>query len=101
MNSLATNIDPPVATNVEVTEDTLTVDLEDGRTISVPIEWFPRLINATPVERADWRLIARGAGIHWESLDEDISSSALLAGVPSGESQDSLKKWLAARLAAE
>ncbi|HDH07818.1 MAG TPA: DUF2442 domain-containing protein, partial [Candidatus Moranbacteria bacterium] len=69
------------------------VDLSDGRTISVPLEWFPRLVYATLKERKNWRLIGRGHGIHWENIDEDISIEGLLAGRPSGESHSSFKKW--------
>ena len=75
-----------------MTDDTLSVDLGDGRTISVPLVWFPRLVNGTPKERNNWRLIGRGEGIHWEDLDEDISIEGLLAGHASGESQASFKK---------
>ena len=89
----------PDAIDVSVTEDTLSVELSDGRTISVPIEWYPRLVHGTPGERSNWRLIGRGQGIHWEDLDEDISVEGLLAGKPSGESQASFKKWLAERQA--
>ena len=89
----------PDAIDVSVTEDTLSVELSDGRTISVPIEWYPRLVHGTPEERSNWRLIGRGQGIHWEELDEDISVEGLLAGKPSGESQASFKKWLAERQA--
>ncbi|MDP8922007.1 MAG: DUF2442 domain-containing protein [Chloroflexota bacterium] len=64
--------------NVDVTGDELVVHLVDGRTISVPLEWFPRLREATPEERADWRLIGRGVGIHWDRLDEDVSVRGLL-----------------------
>jgi hypothetical protein len=87
----------PLATNLTVTEDTITVALDDGRTISAPLAWFPRLSHATVAERASWRLIGRGPGIHWPALDEDISVANLLAGQPSGESQSSLKKWLMSR----
>jgi hypothetical protein len=87
----------PNAENVTITEDTLTVDLSDGRTISVPLTWFPRLIQARPEERNNWRLIGQGQGIHWEDIDEDISVEGLLAGKPSGESQASFKKWLQGR----
>jgi Protein of unknown function (DUF2442) len=90
-------IEIPYAEAVIVTEDTLSVDLSDGRTISVPIAWFPRLLYATPEERQNWRLIGKGHGIHWEDLDEDISIEGLLAGKPSGESQMSFKKWLESR----
>lgn len=89
-------IEIPKAEGVTVTEDTLTVDLSDGRTISVPLAWFPRLLQASPEERKNWRLIGKGQGIHWMDIDEDISVEGLLAGKPSGESQSSFKKWLAA-----
>ena len=94
MNISAAEIELPKAQNVRVTKDTLSVDLSDGRTISVPLEWFPRLVHATPEERNNWRLIGKGHGIHWEDIDEDISVEGLLAGKPSGESQASFKKWL-------
>ena len=93
--SISTNeIKIPNAERVVVTEDTLSVDLSDGRTISVPLAWFPRLLQSTPGERNNWRLIGRGRGIHWEDIDEDVSIEGLLAGRPSGESQSSFKKWL-------
>jgi hypothetical protein len=85
------------ATEVNVTDDTLTVDLADGRTLSVPLTWYPRLLHGTPRERGNWRLIGNGVGIHWPDLDEDISIEGLLLGKRSGESQTSLKKWLEAR----
>lgn len=97
MNTLAFNIETPYAINVQITEDTITVDLSDGRTISAPLAWFPRLEYADSEKRANWRLIGKGQGIHWEDLDEDISVYGLLAGSPSGESQDSLKRWLEGR----
>jgi hypothetical protein len=97
MNILATEKQIPNAIAVNVTEDTLRVDLSDGRTISVPLAWFPRLVHATKEERKNWRLIGKGEGIHWEEIDEDISVEGLLAGRPSGESQESLKKWLKKR----
>jgi hypothetical protein len=92
--------DIPEAIDVIVSEDSLTVELNDGRTISVPLDWYPRLKYATESERQKWRLIGRGQGIHWEDLDEDISVEGLLAGKPSGESQSSLKKWLESRKSA-
>lgn len=97
MNSSVLERHPPNAENVTITEDTLAVDLSDGRTISVPLTWFPRLIHASPEERDNWRLIGKGQGIHWEDIDEDISVEGLLVGKPSGESQVSFKKWLQAR----
>ena len=87
----------PMADNVRITNDTLRVDLTDGRTLSVPLAWFPRLVHGTREERNNWRLIGRGHGIHWKDLDEDISVENLVAGRPSGESQTSFKKWLATR----
>ncbi|MDP2992999.1 MAG: DUF2442 domain-containing protein [Deltaproteobacteria bacterium] len=97
MNTLAIEIQVPNAESVTVTQDTLSVDLSDGRTISVPIFWFPRLMYATQEERNNWRLIGNGHGIHWEDIDEDISVEGLLAGKPSGESQASFKKWVERR----
>jgi hypothetical protein len=87
----------PEATRVEVTDVALTVELVDGRTVSVPLLWFPRLAHGSPAERNHWRLIGRGEGIHWPDLDEDISIANLVAGKPSGESQRSLKRWLELR----
>src|SRR3972149_47330 len=98
MNISAIETETPKAEDVKVTDDTLSVDLSDGRTISVPLEWFPRLVHATLEERNNWRLIGKGHGIHWEDIDEDISVNGLLAGKPSGESQASFKKWLSKRL---
>ncbi len=94
MNISAIETEIPKAVDVKVTDDTLSVDLSDGRTISVPLEWFPRLVHASLEERNNWRLIGKGHGIHWEDIDEDISVKGLLAGKPSGESQTSFKKWL-------
>lgn len=85
------------ALDVTVKEDELSVDLVDGRTVVVPLAWYPRLLHGTRPERNHWRLIGRGVGIHWPELDEDISVEGLLAGRPSGESQRSLKRWLEAR----
>ena len=98
MHTSVIEIHVPNAENVSTTEDTLTVDLNDGRTISVPLSWFPRLVQASPEERNNWRLIGQGQGIHWEDIDEDISVEGLLAGKPSGESQASFKKWLQGRM---
>ena len=85
------------AQDVSVTADTLAVDLSDGRSISVPLAWFPRLLHGTPEERNNWRFIGGGGGVHWPDLDEDISVENLLAGKPSGESQSSFKRWLEKR----
>ncbi len=98
MHTSVIELHVPNAENITITEDTLTVDLSDGRTISVPLTWFPRLVQASPEERNNWRLIGQGQGIHWEDVDEDISVEGLLAGKPSGESQASFKKWLLGRM---
>ena len=97
MTTLAIKLDLPYAENVMVTEDTLNVDLSDGRTISVPLTWFPRLVHASREQRDNWRLIGRGHGIHWNDIDEDVSVEGIITGRPSGESQSSLKKWLEER----
>ncbi len=97
MSTSASELRPALAEKVKVTRDELEVLLSDGRTIAAPLTWYPRLLHGTPEERADWRLIGRGSGIHWKVLDEDIGVEGLLAGLPSGESQESLKKWLRRR----
>jgi hypothetical protein len=84
---------------VTVTKDNLTVDLADGRTVSTPLAWYPRLLHGTAQERKKWRMIGDGEGIHWPDLDEDISIEHLVLGKPSGESQRSLKEWLEKRKA--
>jgi hypothetical protein len=85
------------AQDLRITDDTLAVDLTDGRTISVPLAWYPRLMHGSNAERNNWRFIGDREGIHWPDLDEDISIENLLMGRPSGESQSSFKKWLEAR----
>jgi len=97
MTTLAIELRMVSAQNVQVTDDALIVDLSDGRTVSVPLAWFPRLLHSTLEERNKWRLIGEGEGIHWPDLDEDISVENLILGKPSGESQKSFKKWLEAR----
>jgi len=82
------------ATDVKVNARQITVDLADGRTIIVPLLWYPRLRHGKTKERRNWRFIGDGEGIHWPDLDEDISVLNLLAGKPSGESQKSFNKWL-------
>ena len=91
----------PQAQEVAVTEDTLTAELSDGRTISVPLAWYPRLVYASQEERDNWELIGDGQGIRWPDLDEDLSVEGLIAGRPSGESQRSFKRWLEAKQAGE
>ena len=97
MTSLAVDERPVPVRDVRVTSKALEVILRDGRTLSVPLEWYPRLAHGSPRERQHWRLIGDGIGIHWPDLDEDISISGLLAGLPSGESAKSLKDWLSSR----
>lgn len=87
----------PEVLDVAVSNETLSVELSDGRTLSVPTGWYPRLAYATDDERAHWTIIDQGHGVHWRDLDEDVSLDGLLGGRPSGESQGSLKKWLAQR----
>jgi hypothetical protein len=72
------NSSEALATEVSCSDDALTVVLDDGRTVSVPLAWFPRLLNATPKQREDWELIGGGVGIHWEAVDEDISVASVL-----------------------
>lgn len=91
------DIEIPNAVSIEITHDALIVELSDGRAVSVPLAWYPRLLQATAKERSNWRLIGKGQGIHWNDLDEDISVEGLLAGRRSGESQASLKRWLDGR----
>ena len=97
MSTLKIDQSEAKAQHVKVTADTLTVDLTDGRTILVPLAWFPRLLHGSAAERNKWRFIARGEGIHWTDLDEDISVDDLLQGLQSRESHASLEKWLDAR----
>jgi hypothetical protein len=97
MSSSTAEVKTAKATALRMTDDTLSVELTDGRTIAVPLDWYPRLAHATGRERTKWRFVGGGSGIHWPNLDEDISVENLLAGKPSGESQTSFKKWLATR----
>jgi len=97
MNSLAIEIQEPSAQNITVSQDSLVVDLVDGRTIIVPLVWYPRLWYGTLKERNHFEIIGGGTLIHWPDLDEDLSVSGLLAGRQSGESQQSLKRWLEKR----
>jgi hypothetical protein len=97
MSTLEHEYAAALAQTVRAGDDDLIVDLADGRTITVPLAWFPRLAHATPQERANWRLIGSGEGIHWPELDEDISIASLLAGRRSGETHESLTRWLQRR----
>ena len=97
MTSSPADVHTALAHSVDVTGDTLAVDLVDGRTVSVPLDWYPRLAHGSDSERQNWRLIGNGSGMHWPDLDEDISVESLLAGHRSGESQESLQRWLKGR----
>ena len=97
MSTSASESTAITAVGLTTDEDTISVDLTDGRTIAAPLAWYPRLLHGTPEERNHWRWIGGGTGIHWPDLDEDLSIENLLAGKPSGESRSSLSKWLATR----
>lgn len=94
MNSAAVTLTLAKIIDVTVTDDTLTVDLEDGRTISVPIGWYPRLALGTPAERSNVVVSGAGYGLHWPELDEDIGVEGMLLGKRSMESQASFARWL-------
>jgi hypothetical protein len=94
MTSLSTELQQPRAQRVAVTDDMLHVDLPDGRTVTVPVSWYPRLAHGTSMERTNCCLVGGGEGLHWPDLDEDINVEDLLAGRRSGESQGSLARWL-------
>jgi hypothetical protein len=96
-NTLAHETAAPLAKDVCVSEDVLTVSLDDGRSLSVPLVWYPRLLQSTLRERRQWRLVGRGEGIYWPKIEEDISIAGLLAGHPSRESRESFAKWLASK----
>jgi hypothetical protein len=87
----------PLATKVQVTEDRLIVELADGRSIVIPLSWYPRLLNGTLPERQHWQLLGDGYAIEWPDLDEHIGIEGLLAGRRSSESDKSLSHWLAER----
>lgn len=97
MNPVMIELQHITIEDVEVSEDTLTVELSDGRSLRVPLAWYPRLYYGTPRERQNWRFIGQGVGIHWPELDEDLSVEGLLLGKKSTESQLSLARWLEKR----
>ncbi len=97
MNILVSEMKIVKAQEVTLSDDTLSIDLDDGRTILIPLAWYPRLWYGESEERQNWRLIGDGIGIHWPDLDEDISVKGLLLGKRSGESQRSLDRWLEKR----
>lgn len=94
MSSFMIDIEIANAVDLTILDETLTVGLDDGRVLSTPISWFPRLLHGTDKERNNYRFIGNGSGIHWPDLDEDISVQSLIAGHHSQESQKSLEKWL-------
>jgi Protein of unknown function (DUF2442) len=97
MTSSTLEVSTPAAHSVVVTDDALSVELADGRSLSAPLVWFPRLLHASPTERSHWRLTGGGEGLRWDDLDEDISIESLLSGRASQESAVSLDKWLRRR----
>lgn len=97
MSTSSLDIEAALAKSVRVTARALIVELRDGRTVSVPLQWYPRLAHGSPRERAQWELIGPGIGVHWPALDEDISVEGLLHGRPSGESETSFRRWLNSR----
>ena len=96
MGTLATSRQP-AASHVTIKAEKLTVDLVDGRSLSVPLEWYPRLFHGTRSERRNWRLLGDGYAIEWPDLDEHIGIDGLLLGRASGETRKSLERWLASR----
>ena len=87
----------PLAVDLTVTEETLKLVLEDGRCITVPLAWYPRLAHATESERAHWQLLGGGYAVEWPDLDEHIGVAGVLAGRRSGESETSSQRWMASR----
>jgi hypothetical protein len=87
----------PSAVRARIVDDDAVIDLSDGRTVTAPLAWYPRLFHGTARERRHWRLIGGGEGVHWPDLDEDLSVEGVLAGRPSAESQAFFKKWLEGR----
>jgi hypothetical protein len=96
MSTLVLEVEP-IAVEVNVTDDELVVGLSDGRSLTVPLAWYPRLFHASDSERQNWQLLGDGYAIEWPDLDEHIGIEGLLAGRHSGESSQSLKRWLASR----
>ena len=97
MNTSGPEIREALIQNIRVSDEALVADLADGRTITAPLAWFPRLAHGTPDERSHWRVIGGGEGIHWPDLDEDLSVESLLAGRRSRDTQESLRGWFERR----
>lgn len=87
----------PAAAHLTTTDERLIVDLSDGRSIVVPLEWYPRLREGSAEERSNWRLLGDGYAIEWPDLDEHLGIEGILAGRRSGESRKSLERWLTSR----
>lgn len=96
MNTLTLEIEP-IALEVKVTDEKLIVDLADGRSIAVPLDWYPRLKHGSAEERQNWQILGEGYAIEWPELDEHIGIEGLLAGRRSSESKKSLERWLTSR----
>jgi hypothetical protein len=88
----------PLATQIEITDEKLIVNLVDGRSLIIPLSWYPRLLHATQKERENWEILGDGYAIAWDDLDEHIGIEGLLAGKSSGESDRSFKRWLATKV---
>ena len=101
MATLTVEVEVPGAASLEVTDEALRANLSDGRTITVPLDWYPRLIHATPAERKNYELYGDGQYIRWPDLDEDLTIKGLIAGKRSGESARSFERWLAAKRAGQ
>ena len=101
MSTSGAELSEALAQSVRLSDDALVAELADRRTITVPLAWFPRLAHGTLAERDNWRLIGGGEGVHWPDLDEDVSVESLLAGRGSGETQESLRRWLERRESAD
>ncbi|MCB8946057.1 MAG: DUF2442 domain-containing protein [Ardenticatenaceae bacterium] len=97
MTTLMLDAEPTVI-DITIQEEKFVVDLEDGRSLIIPLSWYPRLLHGTPAERQNWQLLGDGYAIEWPDLDEHIGIEGLLAGRRSSESQKSLDRWLASRV---
>lgn len=97
MNTLTIEQPSVCIQDIKITSSALTIELSDGRSISAPLVWYPRLLNASTKERSHWELIGEGHGIHWPDIDEDLSMEGIILGRPSYESQKSFLRWLAER----
>ncbi len=97
MTISASDLKTPTAVSASINDEALSIELSDGRRISAPLAWYPRLLHATDAERGNCRIIGQGSGLHWPDVEEDISVDSIVKGRPSMESPASLKRWLEAR----